>query len=117
MSLGRNLANSLIKFRGFDKRRTQKWLADMIGVSRATVNRWEKRGAGDASLQEIETIAQKTEIPIMEVIGLVPASRRPLIQEILELDDIAFRSALPLIEGILARLQSGQRGNKDEGIK
>jgi DNA-binding XRE family transcriptional regulator len=76
MRLGGNLAKALKKFRYDRRERTQAWLAKELGVTRATIIRWEKKDAGTASLNQVEDIANRLGIPIAELLGIsVPAPR------------------------------------------
>lgn len=69
-SLGLNLANYLRNYRMDRRGRTQEWLAGLIRVSRATVNRWERRGAGSATLDEVEQISHSIGVPVSELLGI-----------------------------------------------
>ncbi len=68
-TLGIKLANYLKEIR-FKKGRTQQWLADKANLSRATINRWETKGAGSATLDEIEMLASQLEVSTLDLLGL-----------------------------------------------
>lgn len=68
-SLGEALGTYLKQFR-FTKGETQDWLANFLGLSRKTINRWEKNGAGTATLDQVEEISKKFQMPIKNLLGL-----------------------------------------------
>lgn len=49
---------------------SQQWLADILNLSRATINRWETKGAGSATLDELEIISRILQAPLDELLGL-----------------------------------------------
>lgn len=53
--LAKEFARKIKALRG-DK--SQEWLSEQIGVSRATVNRWEGGAAGSVTLDELEATAR-----------------------------------------------------------
>jgi transcriptional regulator with XRE-family HTH domain len=69
LSLGQALAKKLRVFRAI-KGFTQQELADQLGITRVTVNRWETKGADNASLAELERISVITGETVQELLEL-----------------------------------------------
>ncbi len=81
---------------------TQAELGTILGLSRATINRWEKIGAGTATLDQVESIAGEIKATMSELLGL---PRRPdqsdIPQEILlQLAD-ASPAAINAVQSVL----------------
>jgi transcriptional regulator with XRE-family HTH domain len=68
-SLGHNLSKTLRKLRK-SKGLTQDWVAISAGLSRATINRWETKNAGTATLDETEALAQSLGVSTSEMLGI-----------------------------------------------
>jgi transcriptional regulator with XRE-family HTH domain len=75
MTLGRRIAEELKNYRE-KSRKSQEVLAKEVGVSRATLNRWERHGAGAATANEIERIFAITR-PGFDLLSAVTPSITP----------------------------------------
>lgn len=53
---GEIVASKLKQFRA-QEGKSQEWLAEQLGVSRATINRWETKGADNATVEDLRKIA------------------------------------------------------------
>jgi transcriptional regulator with XRE-family HTH domain len=78
---GDAFAGKLKKFRADHDRMSQDKAAKEFGLSRATVNRWEGHGAGDATLDDLDRIAAVIGIKSYELIrpeapDVFPPTRR-----------------------------------------
>ena len=69
-SLGERLSEFLRKYREKDRERTQLWLSKKLKVSRATVIRWEKKGGGNVTLDELQRICALTKTSLQDLLGL-----------------------------------------------
>lgn len=74
MSAGLTLGKKLKDFRRIAGGRSQEWLAEKLGLARATINRWETHGAGTATVDQVELIADCIEKSMGELLGIVPGA-------------------------------------------
>lgn len=80
-TLGSQLSIKLKEFRRVNSGESQGWLASKLGFSRATINRWETKGAGSATLDEVERIAAQMNKVVSELLG-ISQETPPSIEEL-----------------------------------
>lgn len=107
--LGDMTGKKLKQFR-LERHLTQEHLAEKASLARATINRWEKGGAGSATLDDIEIVAQSMGIYPSDLLGLaietkpekveLPKNQWELIQKHLLDSAIPAPESDPLIKEI-----------------
>jgi len=108
--LSKQVGNNLAAYRKA-KNHTQKSLAQVMGVDKETISRFE-RGTVIPSLPTLERLSGELQVPVMELIGKEEApvdTTGLLITEWLkDLSDEDRRYVCELVKGLCERLRKGE---------
>ncbi len=103
-------SHELIKMKRKEKGMTLKDVADRIGVSEATVSRWESGSVGSMKRQNVAALARLFDVSPAVLMDWEQyeeenASRKMLVKQVCELAEISDPKNLEMVYDLLKRLE------------
>lgn len=104
-------ANELIRMKRKEMGMTMKEVADRIGVSEATVSRWESGSVGSMKRQNVAALARLFDVSPAVLMDWDEyeeenANRKKLIKELSDLADVSSNENLEVVLALLHRLEN-----------
>lgn len=116
------MTNNLKKLR-VEYNKTQEELSKMIGYNRTIISQWE-HGTRDPSTQALIKLSEIFNVSVDEILGIkkestnkyesaniIPVRLKPILNELLQLDDNGIKAVEMFIKGYLAGSNQNQEIN------